>query len=69
MMSRDLDPSKHPFSAALYNKSGGKNMPHEWGGEPRDEYVGKHRKNSKGCVLVLVAMATPVIYGIVEWLT
>lgn len=41
-------------------------MPHDWDGG-RDEYVGKHRK--KGCVLVLIAMAAPIIYGIVEVLT
>lgn len=44
-------------------------MAHDWSDPPEEEYVGKHRARSKGCVLVLVAMAMPVIYGIVEVLT
>lgn len=68
-MAKNLDPRKHPFSAALYNKPqkrrGG--MGHDWGGG-HDEYVGRHRKGGKGCALVLLAMGLPIVYGIAEWL-
>ncbi len=66
----EIDPSKHPFSAALYNapKRKEKKVANDWGGG-HEEYVGRHRKGSKGCALVLLALAAPLIYGIVEVLS
>jgi hypothetical protein len=62
-MGKNLDPDKHPFSAALYNTP---KANHEWGGDGSGGYVGKHRK--KGCLtsIALVAVATAAWYVYME---
>jgi hypothetical protein len=66
-----IDPTKHPFSAALYNKPERreKRVPHEWGGNGKEEYVGKHRKG--GCAVVallILGLSGSVGAALVEWL-